>query len=56
MTQPIDPKVRTRTLDWKEIVQRTWGKDWTAPEVAYEFTNKKFNDPKQGGPYTPSED
>lgn len=34
----------TRSLSWKELVQRSWGKEYTAPEVAYEFTRRKFND------------
>jgi hypothetical protein len=37
-------QVTTRILSWQEMVQRTWGADYTAPEVAYEFTRKKFND------------
>lgn len=43
--------VRTRNLDWKEIVQNSWGKDWTKPDPGYEFTNRTFDDPKNGGPY-----
>jgi hypothetical protein len=37
-------QVTTRILSWQEMVQRTWGADYTAPEIAYEFTRKKFND------------
>jgi hypothetical protein len=43
--------VQVRTLDWKEMVMRSWGKDWTKPDPAYEFTNRTFEDPKDGGPY-----
>jgi hypothetical protein len=35
---------QTRDLDWREIVQRSWGKEYTAPETAYEFTGHKFVD------------
>jgi hypothetical protein len=52
-----DTRVRTRTLDWKEMVQRSWGKEWTKPEPAYEFSNdRKFEDNPNGGPYTPEQD
>jgi hypothetical protein len=34
--------VRTRTLSWEEICQRTWGKDWNKPEVVYEFGQRKY--------------
>ena len=49
-------RVVTRTLDWKEIVQRAWGKDWDKPDPAYEFTghgkpNRSFEDNPHGGPY-----
>jgi hypothetical protein len=50
-----DTRVRTRALDWKEIVQRSWGKEWTKPEPAYEFTARTFEDNPNGGPYTPQE-
>lgn len=54
MTMPQDNEqlVRTRTLSWKEIVLKKLGKDAHKPEPAYEFSNgRKFDDPKQGGPY-----
>lgn len=51
-----EQKVRTRTLNWDEIVKKSWGKDWTKPDPAYEFSgNRTFDDPKVGGPYTPEE-
>lgn len=31
------------------MVQRAWGKDYTRPERAYEFTNRNFDD--GNGPY-----
>lgn len=34
----------TRNLSFQEIVQRSWGTDYTAPETAYEFTGHKFLD------------
>jgi hypothetical protein len=48
-------RVTTRTLDWAEIVRRMWGKDWTKPEPAYEFTNRTFEDNPRGGPYEAQE-
>ena len=32
-------RVQTRTLSWKEIVERTWGKEWNEPEVVYQFSD-----------------
>lgn len=51
-----EQRVVTRQLDWKEIVQRMWGKDWTKPEPAYEFTDRKFEDNPRGGPYEVDEE
>ena len=56
MTQEREAVVRVRELDWAEMVRRAWGKDYLKPEVAYEFTGRKFNEPVQGGPYTETED
>jgi len=50
-----DNRVQVRTLDWKEMVQKSWGKDWAKPEIAYEFGGRKFEDNPNGGPYTPEE-
>lgn len=46
-----DQQVRTRTLSWEEICRKAWGKEWTKPDIAYEFSGRKFEDPKVGGPY-----
>jgi hypothetical protein len=44
--------VRTKVIDWKQLVQQRWGKDWAKPDPAYEFSNgRKFDTPKTGGPY-----
>jgi hypothetical protein len=44
--------VKTRTLNWKELVLKKWGKDWAKPDPGYEFSNgRKFETPKTGGPY-----
>lgn len=48
--------VKTRTLSWRELAMKAWGKDWNKREVAYEFTGRKFDDNPNGGPYTPAED
>lgn len=46
--------VRVRQLSWEEICRRSWGKDWTKREIAYEFSNgRKFEDALVGGPYDP---
>lgn len=52
MTQPTDnqQRVRTQTLNWKELVLKRWKKDWTKPEPGYEFTGRKFDTPTNGGP------
>lgn len=42
---PIDDneqQVRTRELSYKELVQKTWGKDWKKPDPAYEFSGRTF--------------
>lgn len=44
-------RVRTRDIDWKQMVLQRWGKDWAKPDPAYEFTGKTFEEPKNGGPY-----
>lgn len=43
--------VRVRTLNWKELVLKRWGKDYAKPEPGYEFTGRKFDTPTNGGPY-----
>lgn len=51
-TNSNEALVKTRTLNWKEIVMKQWGKDYHKPDPGYEFSNgRKFDDPKQGGPY-----
>ncbi len=55
MPADTDQQVRTRTLSWDEICRKAWGKDWTKPDPAYEFTGRKFDDPKVGGPYNPED-
>ncbi len=39
----------TREIDWAAMVRKAWGKDWTKPDTAYEFTNRKFDAPQDGG-------
>lgn len=47
-----EQRVRTRTLSWREIAQKAWGKEWNKPEPAYQFSGgRTFDDPKNGGPY-----
>jgi hypothetical protein len=44
--------VRVRNLSWEEICRRSWGKEWTKRETAYEFSGgRKFEDAIEGGPY-----
>lgn len=44
--------VRVRQLSWEEICRRSWGKEWTKREIAYEFSSgRKFEDALEGGPY-----
>lgn len=46
------PQVKTRIIDWKSLVQKKCGKEYTKPDPGYEFSNgRKFDDPKRGGPY-----
>lgn len=37
-----EQRVRTRELSWREMCQKSWGKDWDEPEVAYEFHGREF--------------
>lgn len=46
-----EQRVRTRNLSWREIAQKAWGKEWNKPEPAYEFSGRKFDEPKTPGPY-----
>jgi hypothetical protein len=50
-TNGTEALVKTKTINWKELVLKKWGKDWAKPDPAYEFTGKTFEAPKQGGPY-----
>lgn len=34
----------TSQLDWRSLCQRAEGKDWTKPDVAYEFSNGRTFD------------
>jgi len=48
------PAPSVRTLDFKSIVRRLEGKNWTKPEWAYLFSNgRRFDntDAAPGGPY-----
>lgn len=51
MSQEREAVVQVREFDWAEMVRKAWGKDWAKPDVAYEFTGRKLNEPAQGGPY-----
>lgn len=48
-------RVRVRTLSWAEVVRKAWGKDWNKPDIVYEFSNRKFEERKRGGPYDPED-
>lgn len=50
-TNDNEQRVRTRTLNWKELVLKRWGKDYNKPDPGYEFTDRKFDTPTNGGPY-----
>lgn len=47
-----------REIDWQALVQKSWGKEWKKPDIAYEFASgKNFQDTtEQGGSfYEPTE-
>jgi len=51
-TNGTENQVKTRTLNWKELVLKKWGKEYQKPDPGYEFSNgRKFETPKRGGPY-----
>lgn len=45
--------MNTKTINWKTLVQKYWGKKWGEKEVVYQFSNgRKFVDTgTNGGPY-----
>lgn len=55
MPNDNDQRVRTRELSWAEMCQRSWGKEWTKPEVVYEFGERKYEstDKTDSGIYEP---
>jgi hypothetical protein len=53
MTDDSDNRVRVREFDWAQLVRDKWGKDWTKPEPAYEFSGgRTMDDNPRGGPYS----
>jgi hypothetical protein len=50
------PAVKTRTLNWADLVKQREGEDYAKKEPAYEFSNgRKFEDTgSNGGVYQPS--
>jgi hypothetical protein len=51
-TNGNEQRVKTRELNWKELVLKRWGKDYAKPDPGYEFSNgRTFETPKDGGPY-----
>jgi hypothetical protein len=51
-TNGNENRVHTKNLNWRELVQKQWGKDYAKPDPGYEFSNgRKFETPKTGGPY-----
>jgi hypothetical protein len=56
MPDDSQAQVRFRQLSWEEICRKAWGKDWTKPDPAYEFSSgRNYEDPKVGGPYNPAD-
>ena len=47
--------VSSRQIDYRGLVIRDWGVEWSKREIVYEFSNnRKFQDSfTQGGPYGP---
>lgn len=50
---PPNSKVSTSEIDYGSLVRKEWGKEWTKPDTAYEFSNgRKFEDTTlQGGSF-----
>ena len=47
---PAETPPVTREIDWAAEVRKAWGKEWTKPEPAYEWSNgRKFEVPADGG-------
>jgi hypothetical protein len=38
-----------RDLSWRELCERSWGKELHEPTAAYEFTNRTFYNEVQSG-------
>ena len=45
--------VHTSTRSWADLVRKAWGKEYTKPDVVYEFSGgRKFESTDaNGGPY-----
>jgi hypothetical protein len=41
-------RVSFSVVNWRDEVLRAWGEAWGLPEIAYEFTNRTFDD---SGPF-----
>ncbi len=53
----LGPKVTARTLNWEEMVRRSWGSEFSAPDHGiYEFTGRDFDSTDRGqtGIYNPN--
>lgn len=46
-------EVNHSEIDWLTLVQKSWGKEWKKPDIAYEWSNgRKFEDTtEQGGSF-----
>ena len=47
--------VSHQTIDYGNIVRRSWGTEWSKRDIVYRFSNERiFRDSfTQGGPYNP---
>lgn len=47
-----EQKVTTKVISFSELVRVRWGKEWSKPEIAYEFSNgRKFEEPRNPSVY-----
>lgn len=51
-TNDNSQRVRTKTINWKQLVDQRLGEEKNKPDPGYEFSGgRKFDTPTNGGPY-----
>jgi hypothetical protein len=53
--QATENNYQMKEVDLSAEIIKSWGKEWTAPELEYQFSNgrKFYRQPEDFGPYQP---